>query len=155
MPFLSTVLLSGGSIIDLDGTIFVQAALFFVAFFVLRSLVFKPAIAVFEAREEAIDGARAQAKQLESEAKGAGSQFDEEMRKVRIAAGEERDRLRGEGHELERKVLDQVRADTEGEQKEASRRIEAELTKLRDELETKVPTLAREIASKLLRREVQ
>jgi F-type H+-transporting ATPase subunit b len=110
---------------------------------------------VFEAREEAIDGARLEAKKLDAEAKGAGTAFDEEMRKVRVAAGEERDRLRAEGHELERKVLDQVRAETEGEQREASKRVEAERTKLRSELDTKVPVLAREIASKLLRREVQ
>ena len=42
--FLSAVL-SGGSIIDLDGTLFVQLAMFFVAFGLLYVLVFKPMVA--------------------------------------------------------------------------------------------------------------
>jgi F-type H+-transporting ATPase subunit b len=111
-------------------------------------------IAVFEAREEAIDGARAEAKRLETEAKGAGSAFDDEMRKVRLAAGEEREKLRHEGHLLEQKLLEQVRAETDGEQREAAKRIESERQKIRGELSAEVPALARDIASKLLRREV-
>src|SRR5262245_39364120 len=106
-------LLSGGSIIDLDGTVFVQLAMFFIAFFLLRVLVFKPMLAVLDAREEAIDGAKELAKRLEVEVKEKQASFEAELRKVRGSSGEERDRLRAEGQELERKLLDKVRQETQ------------------------------------------
>ena len=69
-------LLSGGSIIDLDGTVFVQLGMFFVAFVVLYALVFKPMVAVLEAREAAIDGAKDEARHLEQEVKDKQASFE-------------------------------------------------------------------------------
>ena len=46
MNVLSTALLSEGSIIDLDGTIWIQLALFGIAFLVFRPLIFRPMVAL-------------------------------------------------------------------------------------------------------------
>lgn len=154
MNVLSTVLLSG-SMIDLDGTVFVQLGLFFVALAVLHVFVFRPMTALFEAREEAIDGAKAEAQRLQSEAGAAGHSFDEQMRKVRLAAQEERDRLRADGHKLESKLLDTVTQETEKHVAEATERMANERLVLQNELRAKVPVLAKQIASRLLQREVQ
>ncbi|MBW2548809.1 MAG: hypothetical protein JRE82_16610, partial [Deltaproteobacteria bacterium] len=51
MNVLFTALLAEGSIIDLDGTIWIQLGLFTVAFLVFRPLIFRPMIELFEARE--------------------------------------------------------------------------------------------------------
>jgi F-type H+-transporting ATPase subunit b len=148
-------LLSGGSIIDLDGTVFVQLAMFFIAFFVLKSLVFKPMLAVLDARDEAIDGAKDLAKRLEVEVKEKQASFEAELRKVRGASGEERDRLRAEGLELERRLLDKVRAETHKLVTDAKVKLDAEAQLARQKLAAQRPELAREIASKVLGREVQ
>lgn len=155
MQLLSTAILAGGSIIDLDGTLFVHIVVFFVAFFILRSLVFKPMVSLFEAREEAIDGARAEARQMEKDAAKKADRFDEEMRQVRLEAGEERDKLRQEGLRLERTVLEKVRQETQQTLAAAEKRIEEEGARIRREIQTTVPGLARDMASKLLGREVQ
>src|SRR5512145_2135357 len=102
MQLLTSSLLSGGSVIDLDGTLFVQLSIFFVAFFLLRALVFKPMVALFEAREAAIGGAKAEAQRLVAEAASAGQTFDEELKKVRVQAGKERETLRAEAQKRER-----------------------------------------------------
>jgi F-type H+-transporting ATPase subunit b len=149
------VLLSGGSIIDLDGTVFVQLGMFFVAFLVLYALVFKPMVALLEAREQAIDGAKDEAKHLEQEVKDKQATFDAELRKVRGTAGEERERLRSEGLELERKLLESVRSETTTLVREASERLEVEAKRVRAELSHSQQGLAREIASKVIGREVQ
>lgn len=154
MHFLSSALLSGGSIIDLDVTFFVQMAVFFVAFIILRSLIFKPAITLFEERELRIDGARREAKELEQEAEDKGETFDAEMTKLRLSAGEERDALRAEGKHLEATVLESVRADTQKQLDEAEVKLQSEAAKVRKEMEASVPLLARQIATKLLSREV-
>ena len=152
--FLSAVL-SGGSIIDLDGTLFVQLAMFFVAFGLLYVLVFKPMVAVLEAREQAIDGAREEAKQLEQDVKAKQASFDAELRKVRGSASDERERLRAEALELERKLLDTVRKETSELVEESRQRLDVEARAARGELASSRADLAREIASKVIGREVQ
>jgi F-type H+-transporting ATPase subunit b len=155
MNVLFTALLSEGSIIDLDGTIWIQLALFGIAFFLFRPLIFRPMIALFEARESAIEGSKLEAQRLQDEAAAETEVFDEEMRRLRLQAGEERDRLRAEGKRLERSVLDRVREETEKQLAEADQQLASEATKLRAEVRGNVPTLAKQIASKLLSREVQ
>ena len=148
-------LLSGGSIIDLDGTVFVQAAMFFVAFVMLHALVFKPMVALLDAREQAIDGAKDEAKHLEAEVSAKQASFEQELRRVRGTSGEERERLRAEGQELERHLLERVRNETTELVSEAKDRAEEEARIARAELVVQRPELAREIASRVLGREVQ
>lgn len=155
MTVLSTALLSEGSIIDLDGTIWIQLGIFAIAFLLLRPLIFRPMIALFEARENAIEGAKVEALRLQDEAAAESDEFDEEMRRLRLQAGEERDRLRAEGKRLERTVLDRVRAETNAQLTEADQKLKAEAARLREEVERGVPALAKQIASKMLDREVQ
>jgi len=155
MNVLSTALLSEGSIIDLDGTIWIQLLLFGIAFLVLRPLVFRPMIALFEARENAIEGSKLEALRLQDEAAAESEEFDEEMRRIRLQAGEERDRLRAEGKRLERTVLDRVREETDKLLADADKQLASEATKLRAEVKASVPALAKQIATKLLNREVQ
>ena len=152
---LLSALLSGGSIVDLDGTVFVQAVMFFIAFFILHTLVFKPMVALLEAREQAIDGAREEAKLLERGVADKQATFDAELRKVRGTSGEERDRLRAEGQELERKLLERVRTETQVLVSDARTRFEQEARVARSELVAQRGDLAREIASRVLGREVQ
>lgn len=153
MTILSLAFL-GGSIIDLDVTFFVQMALFFVAFLFLRSLVFKPMVALFEEREASIDGAKDEAKRMEAEALEQGEEFDAEMRKLRLDSGEERERLRAEGRRLETSVLDKVREETQSTLTKAEADLDREAGKVRDEMRQQIPTIAREIAQTLLTREI-
>jgi len=152
---LFTALLSEGSIIDLDGTIWIQLVLFGIAFFLLRPLVFRPMVALFEARENAIEGSKLEALRLQDEAAAESEEFDEEMRRLRLQAGEERDRLRAEGKRLERAVLDRVREETDRQLAEADKKLASEASKLRTDMKSSIPALAQQIASKLLNREVQ
>jgi F-type H+-transporting ATPase subunit b len=152
---LTSVLLSGDNIIDFDGTLVVQLVIFFIAFFVLRSLVFKPMIALLDARETSIEGARQDAKRMQKEASEKAEAFEEEMRKLRTTAQAERDRLRQEGLRLERTVLEKVRQETSKTLSEAEARLESERTRVRTEIQATIPKLASEIASRLLGRDVQ
>ena len=135
--------------------IWIQLGLFGIAFFLLRPLVFRPMIGLFEARENAIEGSKLEALRLQDEAAAETEEFDEEMRRLRLQAGEERDRLRAEGQRLERAVLDRVREETDKQLADADAQLATEAAKLRNEVKTSVPVLAKQIASKLLDREVQ
>jgi F-type H+-transporting ATPase subunit b len=112
-------------------------------------------VALFEAREKAIEGSKLEALRLQDEAFAESEEFDVEMRRLRLQAGEERDRLRAEGKRLERTVMDRVREDTDKQLSEADAKLKTEAAKLRAEIDQAVPALARQIASKMLNREVQ
>ena len=155
MNVLFTALLSEGSIIDLDGTIWIQLGLFAVAFLVFRPLIFRPMVALFEARESAIEGSKLEALRLQDEASAESEEFDVEMRRLRLQAGEERDRLRADGKRLERTVLDRVREETDKQLADADAQLRTEAAALRAEIDRSVPTLAKQIASKMLSRELQ
>lgn len=155
MPSLLSVVLSEGSIIDLDGTLFVQLGIFFVLFFVLRALVFKPMTGLFAAREAAIEGAREDARRMEREAKEQTGSFDEAIRDARASAGQQRDRLRADGLGIEKQLLETVRQQTSKVLEDARVKLEVERSAIRLDLAAQAPVLARQIASKLLGREVQ
>ena len=155
MHSLLSVVLSEGSIIDLDGTIFVQLGIFLILFFVLRALVFKPMTSLFAAREAAIDGAREDARRMEREAKEQSGGFEEAIQKVRTTAGEERDKLRADGLKIEKGMLEAVKEDTTKLLDEAKTKLDAERDSVRRDMNAQTPVLARQIASKLLGREVQ
>jgi F-type H+-transporting ATPase subunit b len=148
------VLLAGGSPVDLDGTYFVQAVLFFIAFVILYFLVFKPVMALFDAREEAVQGEKTRAKQIEQEADDKRSKFDDELRAVREKINQESERIRTEAQKYAREVTDKARQSSESIIADAKLKLSAESAKIRQEVKAVVPGLARQIASKLLNREV-
>ena len=84
------LLLSGSPILDVDATLLVYVAVFFVLFFVLRALVFRPMMALFDAREAAIDGAKREARDLEKRAEQKLLAFEDEMAKVRTGSSARR-----------------------------------------------------------------
>jgi len=149
------VLLSGGSIIDLDGTVFVQLAMFFIAFVVLYLLVFKPMVALLDARDLAIEGAKDEAKHLDAEVLSKQATFETELKRVQGTAGDERERLRAEGQELERRLLETVRVETTQLLNDAKAQLDTESATARSGLVARWPELARILVSRVLGREVQ
>ncbi|QQR91601.1 MAG: ATP synthase F0 subunit B [Myxococcales bacterium] len=151
---LTAVVLSGGSVIDLDGTFFIQLVIFFATLLILNQLVFRPLVRLFDARESGIDGAKAEAKALTKDASDKAEAYDTQLRKVKSAAGKERDRLRSEGQSLERTILEKVRQETQRNFEHAELQLSKEANQARKELEQSISYMAKQIAQKVLRREV-
>jgi F-type H+-transporting ATPase subunit b len=143
-------LLLGGAIIDLDGTFFLQAVIFGLLYVFLRFVVFKPVMAVLDARETATDGAKDEARDLEAQAKEKLAAFENEMTRVKVELSAERDKVRKDGTALERELLSKARTDADAILAEASKTIEAESAQVRSHMKSAVPALAADIANKLL-----
>src|SRR5687767_11260987 len=75
------------SVIDLDVTAAIQLGLFLVLFLVLRPLVFRRLIDLFAARERSIEGAQAEARQMDEESRRKTAAYEDAMKKVRAEAG--------------------------------------------------------------------
>jgi F-type H+-transporting ATPase subunit b len=145
----------GGAIIDLDGTFFLQFGIFVALFLFLRSVVFRPVLAVLEAREHATDGARDEARDLEARAKEKLAAFESEMTKAKVELAAERDRLRKDGAGLERELLAKARQDADAILGGASETMARETKAVRAHLDQTVPQLAGDIAEKLLGRKAR
>lgn len=152
--FAVGVFLSGGSVIDLDGSIFIQLGIFFAAFFILKSLVFKPVMELFDARAAATVGSKDDALRMEQDAAQKRAHFEGELRKVRVSASEQRETLRQKAQKLARELTEKARFEATAAQKSAKARLDHEASGVRERVMREVPALAREIASKLLGRSV-
>jgi len=148
------VMLAGGSPVDLDGSVFVQLAIFVIAFFILRSLVFKPVMTLFEAREQAMEGSRRDAEQMERDADKKRELFETELRTVRQKANEDRDRLRGQAQQLARELTEKARRENAATFSSAKAQLEVEAGDARGKALADAPALARQIVEKLLGRSV-
>jgi F-type H+-transporting ATPase subunit b len=148
------VLLVGESPIDLDGSFFVQLGIFFTAFFILRGLVFKPVMGLFDAREQAMQGSRVQAEELERRAEHTREQFESELRNVRHRANEDRDRQRLAAQQLARELTDKARRENTATLSSAKVQLDVEAKDARNKAQAEVPMLARQITERLLGRSV-
>jgi F-type H+-transporting ATPase subunit b len=154
MPFSLPlgVLLAGESPIDVDGSFFVQLGIFFAAFFILRGLVFRPVMALFDAREQAMQGSKQQAEQLERDAAQTRERFEAELRRVRQAANEDRERQRAQAQQLARELTEKARRENTATLSSAKAQLELEAADARTKAAIEGPVLARQIAEHLLGR---
>lgn len=150
----SAVLLSGASIIDLDGTVLVQLALFLLSLFVLRRLLFRPWLRLMEVRQQATVGTRHEAEKLMAQAQAMSARVDKEMQRVRQVAHLEAERLRQQSAEKASLVVARARKDYEEHTAEAAARLRDEADEARRGLHQSEAELARQLVSQMLGREM-
>ena len=145
---------AGGVDVDINWTFAAQVVLFVLLFLALKPLLFDPMLRLFEERERRIEGAKNEAREMYKIADEKIAKYEEELVGVKRSAGEERDKLRAEGQRREQAILSKVRAETNALLEEGKAKIAKDGDALRKELEATSQQLAREIASRVLGREV-
>src|SRR5438270_2038268 len=156
--FVATLLIAAPEeasppLIDVDGTLFVQFALFVLMLIVLSRLVFRPYLAMRDARHKGIEGAREEASAMQQRARDTNADYDAKLTKARLRGAEERARLRGEGAIYERQVLGAARDESQKTLVAARGKIAADAGAAREKLAAESTTLARQIVKKILGRE--
>lgn len=151
----SGVVLSGASIIDLDGTVFVQFGLFLLAFFVLRAWLFAPMLALFEAREKATEGTRDEALKLDSLSHEGLEKVESRLRQARSLAQVEAERLRQQSAERAQALIATARRQYEQRTADANEKLRREATEIRQGLAAANQAMAQQIATKLIGRSLR
>lgn len=149
-----TSIASGHPLIDIDGTVLVQFGLFLVVFMVARTFLFKPYLALRERRKEATEGARAEADRMSAQAEAKLADYEKQLAAARTRANEEGRKVRAEAIAHEKDVTDQARAAAQKAMDQATAKMKAETDAARLQLLPQANVLARQIAGKLLGREV-
>jgi F-type H+-transporting ATPase subunit b len=149
-----TSLASGHPLIDIDLTVFVQFGLFLLLFVAANKLLFQPYLALRERRKAGIEGAREEADRMTASADAKLADYEKQLAAARNRANEEGRKLRTEATTHEKDVTDKARAEAQKSIDEATAKMKQETEAARLQLLPQANTLARQIATKLLGREV-
>jgi F-type H+-transporting ATPase subunit b len=151
---LSDSFTAGAVNLDFDLTFLIQMAAFAILVMILRPLLFEPLLKLFEERERRTEGAKLLARKMDEKAGEILQRYEAELETVRRTASEERERLRSEGTKLEAQILAEGRAEVAKIVEQGRATLEADRKALRTELATRAADIARDIASRVLGREV-
>jgi F-type H+-transporting ATPase subunit b len=141
-------------LIDIDGTVFVQFAIFVVMMAVLRVLVFKPFFAVQDERHRRIEGARKEALAMEERATAITADYEAKLTEARRRGADERIKLRSEGQAHEREVLAAARARSAKAMEEAMAHARVEEAEARARLAGDAQSIAHEVATRVIGRPI-
>jgi F-type H+-transporting ATPase subunit b len=141
--------------VDFDATFLVQLVLMAGLTLVLKPLLFDPMLKLFEERERRIDGAKLQARKIDEKSASALSKYEAEMAKARAAANVVREKIRAQAVGREQEILDAVRTTTAKTIEDGKRAADAEAARVRATLKEGSGALARDLAARVLGREVQ
>lgn len=151
---LTAHLASGGVVMDIDRSMFVQMAVFALLVVVLSPLLFKPVLRLFEEREKRTEGARSAAKQMQEKAEEVLARYQSKLEDVRRASTQERDRLRNETLKLEAEILEKARQSTARIVDEGRQQIDREVQSIRRDLVEHSRNISKQISARVLGREV-
>lgn len=141
--------------VDVNLTFVVQLVLFVGLTLILKPILFDPMLKLFEEREKRIDGAKLQARKIDEKSATALAKYEGEMAKARAAAAAERDTIRAEALKREQEILAETRAATTKVLDDGKRAAHAEADRARAALKAEAAQMARDLASRVLGREVQ
>jgi len=141
---------SGGALVDLDGTFFIQLGLFLFMFVFLYLALFRPAIRLIEARREATDGTKERAIAMRKEAEGFSDEVDRQILDIKSAAILERDRMIEQARRRDRDQMAAAREKTQNAAQAAREQMKRDGEIVRKELEAEVETLATGVATRIL-----
>ena len=147
---------AGGAVeVDINPKlVLVQFAIITVLLLVLKPMLFDPLLALFEAREKRIEGARAEARKMDDRAADILRKYDGEIQKVHRAAADERDRLRAEAQKLEAAEMTEAKTETTAIVESGRKKLAAHASEMETTLKVAELDLTRDIAARVLGREV-
>ena len=139
-------------VVDIDGTIFIQAGIFLLLMAILHPLLFKPWLATRARREHAIDGTLLAASELRVEAERIGVDYDARLADARGRAGAVRsEAVKAAESDRQRRLAD-TRSATNLDLQELRERLARESDAARSTLAARVDELAADIATRILGR---
>ena len=148
------VSLAAHPLIDIDLTVVLQFALFLIMFVIGNRFLFQPYLKLRERRKEGIEGARAEAERMSASADAQLAEYEKQLAQARTRANEEGRKVRTEAAANEKSVTDASRAEAQKAMDEATAKMRAETDAARLQLMPQANSLARQMASKLLGREI-
>jgi F-type H+-transporting ATPase subunit b len=141
--------------IAIDYSIFVQIVSFLFLWFLLSKLLFKPYLALIEAREKSTDGVKAETAALLKEGERLRAEYETTITRAREEGELAKKALQNEAVQARDRILAQARQEATAVVQAAHIEIERELQKGYQVAVQEAERIARQIAEKILGRTIQ
>jgi F-type H+-transporting ATPase subunit b len=141
-------------LIDLDATVLVQLGIFFLLMIVLWQFLWRPYLRVRGERVTRVEGYREQAAQMDADAQQRMTRAEAALAEARRVGAGERAVARAEAQAREQTLLAEANAAAQKTLADARDKLAATVATERGRLQTQAIAVAREVARKILGREV-
>ncbi len=140
--------------ISLDWTLGLQFVNFIILLIILNKLLYRPIQKILAERRETIDGSHAQAKDLEADIEEKMQRYQEQLNQAKTAANDERNKLKKAANEEEATLLAEAQGKATERLQAIKSQVAAEAAEASKTLKSEAKTLAGQIATKILGREL-
>jgi len=138
--------------ISLDSSVVYQVVLFIVLWFVLSKVLFRPYLKLLEERESKTAGAVHDTGDLEREGARLKAQYEEQIARAQAAGGATKEAILQEARQRREQVLSQARQEATAILELARRDVASQVAGERQLAAAEAATVARQMASKILGR---
>ena len=138
--------------LELNSYLILQMVNFLVLLWILNRFLYKPILEIMDKRKGRITDSENRVAELEQSTTEKWESYQSKLQEARIEANTEKERIKGEGVEAERSLLEQVRNEASKQVEQARSEIQAETERAKDYLKSQSDVIAEEIAQKILGR---
>ncbi|NIS69610.1 MAG: hypothetical protein GTO12_11855 [Proteobacteria bacterium] len=140
--------------IEINQSLIIQIVNFIIFLWILNYLIFKPIVRVLNERRERIEGQVEKARDMEAEIQKKLEEYEARIQDAKGQAANEKERFRRQGENMAKEVLEKARAEMARDIPIIRKQIAGETERVRRELEQRAQEVAREIACRVLGREI-
>jgi len=141
-------------VIEINWTLFLQFANFIILMAVLNVLLFKPLRAALKQRQETIEGSRIKIQDLEEQVQAQVARYEAQLQEAKQNAAQERAALRHAAQQEESRMLAEARGLSADRLQSIKDKVAVEAETARQSLRGETEAIARQIAGKVLGREI-
>ncbi|MGQ0793141.1 MAG: ATP synthase F0 subunit B [Deltaproteobacteria bacterium] len=147
--------LGAEDILSVNGTLFIQIALFVALIVILKRGVFDPLTELLEKREKLTTGTTEEARKLNGEVERIIKDYDLKINQARAQALEQRAEIRREAQAASDEITSKAKRESLSLLEKARAEIDAEAQKIKEKMKPEIEAIARDLASRVLGREVE
>jgi F-type H+-transporting ATPase subunit b len=140
--------------ISLDYSVVYQIVLFLIVWLILSKVLFRPYLGLLDERERRTIGTQHDSTDLEHEGARLRAQYEEKIAQAQAAGYADKEAILQEARQQRERILNQAREEAMGMLEGVRREVESQIQKERQFAAAEVRTIAQEMASKVLGRNV-
>jgi F-type H+-transporting ATPase subunit b len=140
--------------IEIDQSLLIQIVNFIIFLLIVNYLIFRPVVRVLDDRHQRIDGTMEQAQSMEGEIEKRLEEYETRIQEAKSQAANEKEGLRREAERLSKEIVEKAREELARDIPILRMQIASETDRVRLELQQKAQDMSRDIACRLLGREI-
>lgn len=147
---IDSIHVQAAGLIDIDKTFYIQLTIFVLLMVLMKVLVYNPFLTLEEARYNATDGAKKEAKDLHAKAEDLENTFNEGIKNAQSRGSDDRNSLKSEGEKAMAIEINKLRAELDAQLKESITELNQHEEQARNALGTETERLAQDVATRIM-----